>query len=172
MWVYALNAAIGWWKRRCMSVSMWLEHFFSACILFRSYIRYIWIWITQSERLENIATLNPWIPIKSWNLYSHILCVLIVIFIKKKNSPENHWHCFSVLLETCTVFTFVLGVTDHELLRVSQLSWSFYITSSTTGFTLLFLFILLHTTLYCKYLFCLSVVLCVAYVSLPLPVLL
>lgn len=57
---------------------------------------------------------------------------------------------FQFLLETCTVFTFVLGVTDHELLRVSQLSWSFYITSSTTGFTLLFLFILLHTTLYCN----------------------
>lgn len=56
--------------------------------------------------------------------------------------------------------TFIHGVTDDELSRVSQLSWAFYLTVSTTGFTLLFLFILLHTTLYCKYLSCLSVVLC------------
>eukprot|EP00105_Crassostrea_gigas_P013617 XP_011429981.1 PREDICTED: striated muscle preferentially expressed protein kinase isoform X3 [Crassostrea gigas] len=57
---------------------------------------------------------------------------------------------FQFLLEACTVFTFVLGVTDHDLLRVSQLSWSFYITSSTMCFTFLFLFVLLHNTLYLK----------------------
>lgn len=57
---------------------------------------------------------------------------------------------FQFVLEACTVVTFVHGVTDHELSRVSQLSWSFYLTVSMTIFTTLFLFILLHTTLYCK----------------------
>lgn len=88
------------------------------------------------------------------------MCVNCYIYKENKRTPNNHWLCFPVLLEACTVFTFVLGVTDHDLLRVSQLSWSFYITSSTMCFTFLFLFVLLHNTLYCKYLSCLSVVLC------------
>nr|XP_011429979.2 peroxidasin homolog isoform X1 [Crassostrea gigas] len=65
---------------------------------------------------------------------------------------------FQFLLEACTVFTFVLGVTDHDLLRVSQLSWSFYIASSTMCFTFLFLFVLLHNTLYCNRNSCLTTV--------------
>lgn len=84
------------------------------------------------------------------------MCVNCYIYKENKRTPNNHWLCFPVLLEACTVFTFVLGVTDHDLLRVSQLSWSFYITSSTMCFTFLFLFVLLHSTLYCKYLSCLS----------------
>lgn len=88
------------------------------------------------------------------------MCVNCYIYKENKRTPNNHWLCFPVLLEACTVFTFVLGVTDHDLLRVSQLSWSFYITSWTMCFTFLFLFVLLHNTLYCKYLSCLSVVLC------------
>lgn len=63
---------------------------------------------------------------------------------------------FQFVLEACTVVTFVHGVTDDELLRVSQLSWSFYLTVSMTVFTLLFLFILLHTTLYCNRRCCLD----------------
>lgn len=87
------------------------------------------------------------------------MCVNCYFYKENKRTPNNHSLCFPVLLEACTVFTFVLGVTDHDLLRVSQLSWSFYITSSTMCFTFLFLFVLLHNTLYCKYLSCLSVVL-------------
>lgn len=86
---------------------------------------------------------------------------------KKKNTPNNHFFCIPVVLEACTVVTFVHGVTDHELSGVSQLSWSFYLTVSMTIFTTLFLFILLHTTLYCKYLSCLSVVLCLHIFTLP-----
>lgn len=63
------------------------------------------------------------------------MCVNCYIYKENKRTPNNHWLCFPVLLEACTVFTFVLGVTDHDLLRVSQLSWSFYITSSTMCFT-------------------------------------
>lgn len=88
------------------------------------------------------------------------MCVNCYIYKENKRTPNNHWLCFPVLLEACTVFTFVLGVTDHDLLRVSQLSWSFYVTSSTMCFTFLFLFVLLHNTLNFKYLSCLSVVLC------------
>ncbi|XP_034314115.1 neural cell adhesion molecule 1-like [Magallana gigas] len=63
---------------------------------------------------------------------------------------------FQFVLEACTVVTFVHGVTDHELSRVSQLSWSFFLTASTTGFTFFFLIILLHTTLYCNKSCCLD----------------
>lgn len=149
-WVYALNAAIDWRKRRCMLRSMWLEHFSNVCVFsLRPRILYIWVSVKQSEWyvLKNIPSLDAWIPIKSWKLYKFNL----LLYSSRKNTLQTtmHYLCFPVVLEACTVVTFVHGVADHELSRVSQLSWSFYSTASTTGFTFLFLVILLHTTLYC-----------------------
>lgn len=103
-----------------------------------------------------------WIPIETY-----FISAICNIHKEKKNTPNNHFFCIPVVLEACTVVTFVHGVTDHELSGVSQLSWSFYLTVSMTIFTTLFLFILLHTTLYCKYLSWLSVVLCLHIFTLP-----
>lgn len=95
-----------------------------------------------------------WIPIETY----FISAICNIHKDKKKTRQITIFFCIPVVLEACTVVTFVHGVTDHELSGVSQLSWSFYLTVSMTIFTTLFLFILLHTTLYCKYLlFCVCI---------------